>query len=205
MWMWFSMETFSFSQQYEESSPPPKRTKRKPKPDPPAKHDPKNEIMKVNLTFPLLWFLFDDQIIYRMSRPFPDSYKPLAERKLEGFPKHFSRHPKVLILIITTASSRTLRVRSLGILILSMDLLTCKRLSKFMAAKPNTILQSITLVNSSVMSIKSLPIVLSFSVYLERETVLNHLKQRSKIYFETNWLFLDKSCGLFLEFENFSP
>lgn len=35
--------------QYEESSPPPKRTKRKAKPDQPLKQDPKSEMLKVIL------------------------------------------------------------------------------------------------------------------------------------------------------------
>jgi hypothetical protein len=53
---------FSFSQ-YEESSPPPKRTKRKTKPDPPtAKQDSKNEIIKVNQIVSLSMTLFHGSI-----------------------------------------------------------------------------------------------------------------------------------------------
>ena len=130
---------FSTFPQYEESSPPPKRTKRKPKPDPPAaKQDTKNEIMKVNQSR----FAFEDtftRFSYRMSRHFPDFCKPSAEQKLDDFLKLFSRRPKVRILTTTIASNRMWKVRSRGILILSMDQWTCKQLSRCMAAKPNTI------------------------------------------------------------------
>lgn len=44
----FLLDGFCF--QYEETSPPPKRTKRKPKSDPATKQDPKDDIMKVKLS-----------------------------------------------------------------------------------------------------------------------------------------------------------
>lgn len=84
-------QSFSaFSQQYEESSPPPKRTKRKPKPDPPIKHDPKDELMKVKRrNFPLK--LFVSNFIFRLQNvtPLPGFLQTFGGTEIGRFSEAF--------------------------------------------------------------------------------------------------------------------